>query len=62
MKTILNLKGVKTLSKEEQTGINGSARNTGCTQRGGQCCVNTGGPRGVFCDAGRCTRWGCVWY
>lgn len=63
MKTILNLEGIKTLSKEEQTNINGSAfRRGSCYEKGGLCCESTDGPRGDFCDAGYCGTWGCVFY
>ncbi|MDY8136757.1 hypothetical protein [Aquimarina sp. 2201CG5-10] len=62
MKSILNLEGAKKISKTEQTNILGGAGFNGCYEEGSRCCEHTGGPRGVFCDAGYCTRWGCVWH
>ncbi|WP_378187930.1 hypothetical protein ACE939_05915 [Aquimarina sp. W85] len=60
MKTILNLDGVKNLSKKEQRQVFGAARSR-CWQRGAQCCVSTAS--GDFCDAGRCNSNGyCLYY
>ncbi len=63
MKIILNLDGVKTLGKEEQSKISG-ARRYACTQRGRMCCEHA--PGGPFCDAGICIgiggSGGCLWY
>ncbi|PKH50664.1 hypothetical protein CXF68_08130 [Tenacibaculum sp. Bg11-29] len=57
-KSILNLG--KALNKAEQKEINGGIGFGSCTGSGSRCCVQT--PRGQFCDAGRCTRHGCLWY
>ncbi|MDY8135672.1 hypothetical protein [Aquimarina sp. 2201CG5-10] len=63
MKTILNLNGIKTIGKEEQSKISGASRY-GCEQRGWQCCEP--GPHGDNCGVGECTGHGsfsaCLWY
>ncbi|MDP2541213.1 hypothetical protein [Tenacibaculum discolor] len=56
-KSILNLG--KALNKANQKQINGGA-NGSCYQEGSRCCENR--PWGVFCDAGRCGTYGCLWY
>jgi hypothetical protein len=61
MKTILNLEGVKTLTKKEQTIINGAAGIRSCHMKNGRCCQKEGSV-GIICDAGRCTMWGCLWF
>lgn len=62
MKSILSISGVKEINRQEKVNINGGSRFNGCYQEGSRCCEHTGGPRGVFCDAGYCTRWGCVFH
>ena len=48
------------LNKANQKQINGGAAQ-GCYQDGRKCCQT--GPGGhTFCDAGRCDRFGCIWY
>ncbi len=60
MKSILNLKGVISLTKKDQVKILGSARSV-CYQSGFRCCVGT--PHGDLCDAGVCNSNGyCVYY
>lgn len=57
-KSILNLG--KALNKADQKQINGGIAQ-GCYQDGRKCCQT--GPGGhTFCDAGRCDRFGCIWY
>ncbi|CAM1339559.1 hypothetical protein [Tenacibaculum aestuarii] len=56
-KSILNLG--KALNKANQKQINGGS-NGFCYQEGSKCCENTSW--GIFCDAGRCDRFGCFWY
>ncbi len=64
MKNILNLKGIKTLSKKEQKEVTGSIRRYPCTQMGRICCSNS--PGGGICDFGVCVGFagsgGCIWY
>ncbi|CAL2104705.1 hypothetical protein [Tenacibaculum sp. 190130A14a] len=55
-KSILNLG--KALTNAEQKEVNGGWGS--CTGSGSRCCVQT--QWGEFCDAGRCTRFGCIWY
>ncbi|TSE11440.1 hypothetical protein [Aquimarina algiphila] len=59
----MNLDGIKTLSKEEQSKISGAARYA-CEQRGIFCCELA--PGAAICDAGRCIgiggSGGCLWY
>ncbi|WP_028887795.1 hypothetical protein [Tenacibaculum ovolyticum] len=57
-KSILNLG--KALNKAEQKEVNGGIRFRSCTGTGSRCCVQT--QWGQFCDAGRCTPNGCLWY
>lgn len=59
MKSVLNLKGVKSLSKKEQGQVFGAARSR-CWQSGSQCCVSTS--HGEFCEAGRCNNGYCLYY
>ncbi len=63
MKRILNVTGVKTLSKQEQGKISG-AGCCGCVQRGRNCCNLN--PGGEFCAPGRCTgiggSGGCLFF
>ncbi|GAA4273772.1 hypothetical protein U6A24_02455 [Aquimarina gracilis] len=63
MKSILDLKGVKNLSKKEQQNIAGAA-GYGCIQRGRKCCNQN--PGGEFCAIGRCTgvggNGGCLFF
>ncbi len=64
MKKLANLKGVKTLNKDEQKAFSGG--NWGgrsCTQQGGSICCQTFPSGFTFCDAGRCKSNGyCLWY
>ncbi|WP_062055206.1 hypothetical protein [Aquimarina longa] len=61
MKKILNLNGIKELSKNEQKQINGSAfygRAT-CCPSGRGCLISFGNQS--FCEPGYCDRWGrCI--
>lgn len=63
LRNILNLEGVQQLNKEQQKSLQGGARTSGsaCFYKNGQCC-DTSSPNGVFCEAGRCTTYGCLWY
>ncbi len=62
LKNILNLEGVKKLNKNEQKSLEGGRTPNGpCFYKNGQCC-DTSSPNGVFCEAGRCGQWGCIWY
>ncbi len=64
LKNILNLEGVQKLNKEEQKSLQGGKRGGGAFcfyDSQGRCC-STRRPDGVFCEYGRCGRWGCVWY
>lgn len=54
--SILNLG--KALTNAEQKEVNGGWGS--CTGSGSRCCVQT--QWGQFCDAGRCTQFGCIWY
>ncbi len=58
MKKILELTGVQKLSREQQVQIKG-ARFSGCCS-GNMCRVSWGG--GSFCEPGRCSYYGCVFY
>ncbi|WP_074407557.1 MULTISPECIES: hypothetical protein [Aquimarina] len=58
MKSILNVNGVKKLSKELQKSINGSGPLPGCYQLGNLCCPTRSG-RGA-CGIGYCDRF-CRW-
>ncbi|WP_159025524.1 hypothetical protein [Aquimarina sp. Aq78] len=53
MKSILNVNGVKKLSKELQKSISGSGPN--CYQMGDLCCRNG------FCGIGECNGRFCMW-
>ncbi|AZJ35148.1 hypothetical protein [Tenacibaculum singaporense] len=57
-KSILNLG--KELTKTDQKQVNGGIGSGSCTGSGSWCCVQT--QWGEFCDAGRCTQYGCIWY
>ncbi|WP_378188291.1 hypothetical protein ACE939_07470 [Aquimarina sp. W85] len=61
MKLIKNLKGIKTLSKTEQSSIKGSLANRVYCNGPHQCCVRW--PNGQeFCDYGYCQSNGnCMW-
>lgn len=59
MKKLKDLKGMKVLSKKEQSEVNGGFR-TYCKGRN-QCCVRIS-PTHEFCDYGYCRGNGqCVW-
>ncbi len=53
MKTILNLKGVKNLTKKEQQEISGANASNRPWCGGRNLCCMYIGPR-LFCDSGRC--------
>ncbi len=62
MKKLANLKGVKTLNKNEQKTLSGGWSGSRCTGSGNQCCITTASGF-EFCDAGRCLSNGyCLWY
>ncbi|WP_160114084.1 MULTISPECIES: hypothetical protein [Aquimarina] len=58
MKKILNLTGVQKLSKEQQGQIKGAAFAGCCSPN--RCRVSF--PGGSFCEPGRCTSFGCIFY
>ncbi len=60
MKKLVNLKGVKTLNKNEQKSISGGSCH-GCTQQGGQCCI-TFGNGFELCEPGNCINGSCLWF
>ncbi len=61
MNKILNLEGIKKLSKKEQRHVIGSARTTiSCCGRS-KCRISY--PGGSFCEPGRCDDFGrCILY
>lgn len=59
MKKISSLKGIKVLSKQEQSEINGAFVYRPYCKGSNQCCVMVNGFE--FCDYGYCDRWGCQW-
>ncbi|WP_299433956.1 hypothetical protein [uncultured Aquimarina sp.] len=63
LKNILKIEGIQTLNKIEQKSLQGGryGGNGACFYKNGQCC-DTSSPNGVFCEAGRCTTYGCLWY
>ncbi len=62
LKNILSIKGVHQLNKAEQTSLQGGRGTSGaCFYKNGLCC-DTSSPNGVFCEAGRCATYGCIWY
>lgn len=61
MKNIINLQGIQTLSKKEQSNIYAASRLFSfCTQRGRICCQDG------ECELGQCNTAGgssfCIWY
>ncbi|MDH7444036.1 hypothetical protein [Aquimarina sp. 2201CG14-23] len=62
MKKILDLTGVKTLSKGEQRSIKGAMTSITCCGSN-RCRISF--PGGSFCEPGRCNPWGwggCILY
>ncbi|WP_442267486.1 hypothetical protein ACSIGC_07365 [Tenacibaculum sp. ZS6-P6] len=58
MKNLLNLDGVQVLNKEQLKQIKGSIR-TYC-KGSNRCCFIINGTE--FCEPGRCTIYGCMFY
>ncbi len=58
MKNILNLAGIQKLNKEEQSKIRGAIFSGCCSSN--KCRVSF--PGGEFCEPGRCTNFGCIFY
>ncbi len=56
MKKILNLTGVKELSKEQQKQVRGASFRATCCPSGSGCLVHWGGQ--PSCEPGYCDRWG----
>ncbi|WP_165872234.1 hypothetical protein [Tenacibaculum sp. M341] len=58
MKNILNLTGIQQLTKAQQQKVNGGIR-VYC-KGGNRCCFVVNGME--YCEPGRCSLYGCVFY
>ncbi len=68
MKKLTNLKGAKTLSRNEQKSISGGGIRL-CYQQSGSICCETFPSGFVLCEPGKCNysphggpAYGCFWY
>ncbi len=63
MKKLANLKGAKTLSRNEQRAIEGGGYFS-CTQQGSNTCCQTYPSGFILCEPGRCPRvpTRCFWF